>query len=27
MVRTGGVTVGDAADFEIERLSASSDPG
>ena len=27
MVRAGGVTVGDAADFEIEQLSASTDPG
>ena len=27
MMRAGGVTVGDAADFEIERLSASTDPG
>jgi len=27
MMRAGGVTVGDTADFEIERLSASTDPG
>ncbi len=27
MMRAGGVIVGDTADFEIERLSASTDPG